>query len=537
MKSTEPQAQALPSRQKIRFMKKGFILWYFFSLAMASYGQAERLMGLVLDDEAYRNLAHVSQNIRIDPGRKSLAERIDLTPYCPEIQNQGEIASCVGWSVGYSAMTIERAVLSGWEDSVTITQNAHSALFIYNQIPKGSCKSGITIPDALNFIREKGNCLAGDFDFSIADCAASVSEELLKKAARFRISDFIPVFQWDADGTEKVRNTRLILSQRKPVVVGMEILRNFQNIKKGESRWMPGIGDKIYAGAHAMVVVGYDDRKFNGVGPDQQGAFKLMNSWGKNWGENGFIWVRYADFGQYCRHAFAIRLAEGAPLNLKSTEPATAASENELQIPENQDWHQLSGAFGFRHFTGWDQNVDPPAPVFEDARVQLKGDWYTLTGDWKPGDRFQLQVKSGFDNGYIYVLSVDDAGGANIHFPKSREYDPQYPGQNESALIPSGGSTLTIPSLTRTLTLEKTGKDHLIVLYSTYKIDPGMIRQICAELSGNPGEPLQTLRRMLEKDRIPSGDIAYRPNEMGFEVNTHGKGRIVPVFLEIEVNE
>ncbi len=35
-------------------------------------------------------------------------------------------------------------------------------------------------------------------------------------------------------------------------------------------------------GGHAMVIVGYDDK---------QGAFKLLNSWGEVWGDQGYGWV------------------------------------------------------------------------------------------------------------------------------------------------------------------------------------------------------------------------------------------------------
>src|SRR5207302_1739325 len=35
---------------------------------------------------------------------------------------------------------------------------------------------------------------------------------------------------------------------------------------------------------HSIVVVGYDDRRQ---------AFRLMNSWGNDWGDHGFMWLSY----------------------------------------------------------------------------------------------------------------------------------------------------------------------------------------------------------------------------------------------------
>jgi len=50
---------------------------------------------------------------------------------------------------------------------------------------------------------------------------------------------------------------------------------------------------------HAMAIVGYDDNiccDVNGNGKieeSEKGAFKLANSWGNDYGDNGYIWVLY----------------------------------------------------------------------------------------------------------------------------------------------------------------------------------------------------------------------------------------------------
>lgn len=44
---------------------------------------------------------------------------------------------------------------------------------------------------------------------------------------------------------------------------------------------------KANPGAHAIVVVGYDDDKK---------LIEIRNSWGSHWGNNGYIYIRYEDF-------------------------------------------------------------------------------------------------------------------------------------------------------------------------------------------------------------------------------------------------
>ena len=49
-----------------------------------------------------------------------------------------------------------------------------------------------------------------------------------------------------------------------------------------------------------MAVVAYDDTKFNG------GAFLVQNSWGTDWGLNGYFWITYYHFAWWVYYAFEI---------------------------------------------------------------------------------------------------------------------------------------------------------------------------------------------------------------------------------------
>ena len=48
-----------------------------------------------------------------------------------------------------------------------------------------------------------------------------------------------------------------------------------------------------------MCVIGYDDKR-NG------GCFEVMNSWGKECGDSGFVWIRYKDFKRTVSEAYII---------------------------------------------------------------------------------------------------------------------------------------------------------------------------------------------------------------------------------------
>lgn len=54
--------------------------------------------------------------------------------------------------------------------------------------------------------------------------------------------------------------------------------------------------NNITLGGHAMVIVGWDDRK---KCDNSQGAFLVKNSWGDEYGKKGYIWYPYSHFNHY----------------------------------------------------------------------------------------------------------------------------------------------------------------------------------------------------------------------------------------------
>jgi hypothetical protein len=76
--------------------------------------------GLEFEDDRYLKQPLVS----MQNGGKSIPSSIDLSVYAPFPRHQGTIFSCVGWSVGYGALTMERAIQNGWTDRAKITNES-----------------------------------------------------------------------------------------------------------------------------------------------------------------------------------------------------------------------------------------------------------------------------------------------------------------------------------------------------------------------------------------------------------------------------
>jgi hypothetical protein len=134
------------------------------------------------------------------------------------------------------------------------------------------------------------------------------------------------------------------------------------------------------------------------------------------------------------------------------------------------------------------------------------------------------------------VFSVDATGKAEVHFPKSEEYNVKFEDQNESALLMGTGSTLTVPSEETALTITHPGEDYLIVLFSESKIKPKYIDYLGTQLISASESPDTKLPRLLKKYMVPFSDILYYPDHMGFEVSTRSDGKIVPIILKVSAN-
>ena len=76
-----------------------------------------------------------------------------------------------------------------------------------------------------------------------------------------------------------------------PVVTGFSVTESLYldllrtpNGVSNSGLWTPSeLEDSI--GGHAMCIVGYNDQIYGG-------SFRVVNSWGDDYGDNGFIWIR-----------------------------------------------------------------------------------------------------------------------------------------------------------------------------------------------------------------------------------------------------
>lgn len=95
----------------------------------------------------------------------------------------------------------------------------------------------------------------------------------------------VTTWGWAAIGFASVQQIKSALCRYGPVATAIEATGLFQSYTGGVFQQKPRSSYGAIPGVnHAVVIVGWNDAK---------GAWRIRNSWGTGWGENGYAWVKY----------------------------------------------------------------------------------------------------------------------------------------------------------------------------------------------------------------------------------------------------
>ncbi|MDN3642657.1 C1 family peptidase [Lutimonas halocynthiae] len=209
-----------------------------------------------------------------------LPTQYDISEYLPEVRSQGRQGSCVAWATGY--------YLKSYQENYESVQNGifnsnfeMSPAYIYNQIKVTDCAGGSFVQQALDTLVSQGIVGWNIMVYNDNECETQPNNLQKVLAEPNKIENY---FYFDEELVFDYTKASLLNDQ--PVVIAITIDRNYFGARDEN-------GEYIYRkfkssdGGHAMLVVGYDD---------DRNAFKVVNSWGKNWGNEGFIWIDYKAF-------------------------------------------------------------------------------------------------------------------------------------------------------------------------------------------------------------------------------------------------
>jgi hypothetical protein len=407
-------------------LKKGILsLAIFIFFISASFGQS---LGAILDEESYNSIPRkASLSTRSYDG---LPRTFSLKQYAPLPGDQTDYGTCVGWAAGYAARTILESVALNRMNQAEINQNVFSPVYIYKRIRPDDIggQRGAQIHWALDLMKDSGAVKMLD-DERVA-VFPQVELSLYRKSVRYPITDYVTLFSRD-DRLKPALITRTVkksLYEGKPVIIGMNTPESFLEAR---NVWQPDEDPDDFYGGHAMCVVGYDDVR---------GAFEVLNSWGRKWGNAGFIWIPYTTFVNFVTEGYEI-------------------IENLNMYSDSGD----AGGFAFIDFNLIDTN------------------------------KYRIVIGAK-EVSYVYSFLVTQAKDGSFYSPVLL-----FPGAGISPLLNYRNSSIVLPGEEESYTLGSTGAEYLITFYAKRAVD---IQAVMSRFNSRQGTLEFRLSAALGKDLL-----------------------------------
>lgn len=442
-----------------------------------------RALGLVYDPEEAARIPKKPQLVTRD--FDVLPSSASLLKYCPYPGDQEQYGTCTSWATTFHARTIAEAIRQGWTDRQAITREAFAPMFIYHQIRNytgDNCQNGTSIELALLKLISKGAPKYNDFRYK---CVSSIPNDIFTKAAPNTIDDYFLLFDIGDADAKKIRNTKKALAENRPVMFGMNVPASFQAIGKNQAVWNKTETNND-GGGHAMCVVGYDDNKYGG-------AFYVMNSWGTDWADNGFVWIKYKDYAANAKYAFEMYLkAKEQPK--PSPAPAPVKAKN-----------KFSGSMRFHLSTGADMT-----PV-------LSNGVYNMSGSYISGTRYRIYLRNN-EPAYVYVIASDNTKAVSKVFPPDDRTSPALVYKSNDIALPDEKWFIEMDNTT--------GTDNICVLYSQNALD---IKTLMSSIERGTGTFEQRVRAALGSKAVT--DASFTPSRISFTAQSDAT--VVPVFVNI----
>lgn len=440
----------------------------------------------------------------IPQGRDTLYDRVDkkatlneanyrdvgssfsIKDYAPIPGNQGEYGTCAAWATTYCARTILESVALEEKDKEKITQNAYSPGFVYRLASSNAnCEGSFPAKCAEQMIQYG---VPKYVNYS-EPCPINLNRELFVLARENKIKAYAKLFEnsyfYEVDAKEKVQRVKKSISEKYPVVISMICPNSFFSCK---GVWQPteSVDSEInhQHGRHALCVVGYDDEKYGG-------AFEIQNSWGTEWGNDGYMWIKYSDFAKFTYQAIEM-IGNENYLNQKSS---------------------VSGGLKILLSDG----ISMTATINKEGVFVLDEPMYS-------GERFRLYLNSSAPT-YLYAVNIDDKGEIDQLFPFEEGISPLLNYQNNDVPIPSEYKQMRLDG--------ETGKEYLCLIYSKKAIDLDLLKTQLGSQS-NAVPIYKRFQNCLGERLILPASIKFSANKsIAFEAVTNYTD-VVVLVLEIK---
>ena len=465
----------------MKSIKKLIFTIVVFILSLSPLFAQRYSTGAILDPDRYQQVD--AKPRLLTRNYTSLPRTVSLKHYSPIPENQGDFGTCVGWATAFAARTISESTVLNRTNQTQTSNSAFSPIYIYKQTSNDpSGQRGMPIAVALDYMKNRGAVKRLPTERTMNFLSVNVSMYI--NAQRYTISNYVRLFD-EPRGSVGTISGRVLpvkksLSEGKPVIIGMNTPESFF---RAQDVWQPTENPRRDYGGHAMCVVGYDDSRHGG-------AFEVQNSWGTEWGNNGYIWIKYEDFASFVDEAYEIIE------NLANYRESTRLSVS-IEVELN--------------------NQQGGMPVTFDRQG-----FYRTRTSYPSGTEFRFMLTNRYP-AYVYSFAADSYSPGTTRI---------FPARGVSPVLDYSESSIAWPGERLWIRMDDVaGTDYLVVLFSKEELDIAAIEQRFANERGTFPE---RVARAVGSNFVPYGNVQYNANRMEFSAVSINPRAVFGLLLAID---
>ena len=358
--------------------------------------------------------------------------------YFPSIGNQHSLGSCTTWAEIYYQMSYAENVAL---NRTATHDNTCSPVWIYNFANGGDANTGADITHAFRLAQRIGVPSLKTSPNTTVNAKWTTTKEAFTEAPKYRVNNY-NLFYLDTYNNKITNPKSEVIAPIKAALNNNELVTyttyvfSWKNKTIQKDSRVPentkyanddiAIYSTGYSGCHRMTIVGYDDDiwvDINGDGKIQEaekGAFKIVNSWGTGYGNNGFAWVSYdaLNYDSAVSDSLPNRLNQPTIFDLMrvSVKPIDACSNINLEYTLNTKYRdEVSIAITAKNKnTGktYEGNVEPFQSYkkeYVNYRCSFDGTKNYSTGDFAYDlSNIVQNLNSNNVSDYTWTLKFDD---------------------------------------------------------------------------------------------------------------------------------
>ena len=243
----------------------------------------------------HRNSPEIAESLKmaLPSGVSPLGvpERVDLSYWCSPVEHQQCIGSCTAQA---GTGMVEYFVRKSFGDYTDF-----SRLFLYKatrNLLNWKGDTGAYLRTTMKALALFGIAPEKYWPYNIKQFDEEPPAFCYAFAQNYQALEYYRLDQSAMNRDDLLNDIKESLASGLPLMFGFSVFDSIEQAEFDGKIPFPINRDK-YKGGHAVMCVGYDDdiviKNHGDLALETKGAFRIRNSWGKEWGEEGYGWLPY----------------------------------------------------------------------------------------------------------------------------------------------------------------------------------------------------------------------------------------------------